>query len=72
MTENQFNNIYIATLQNDATNFMLLNHCITTTNSGRTIKVGRPSNIGQAQPIINQLADEAKHYNRYVDACTKY
>nr|CAB3265311.1 poly(U)-binding-splicing factor PUF60-like [Phallusia mammillata] len=31
---------------------------------GRTIKVGRPSNIGQAQPIINQLAEEAKHYNR--------
>ena len=31
---------------------------------GRTIKVGRPSNIGQAQPIINQLAEEAKHFNR--------
>ncbi|CAK8690745.1 unnamed protein product [Clavelina lepadiformis] len=37
--------------------------------AGRTIKVGRPSNIGQAQPIILQLAEEAKHYNRiYVAA----
>nr|KAF6405529.1 poly(U) binding splicing factor 60 [Rousettus aegyptiacus] len=26
---------------------------------GRNIKVGRPSNIGQAQPIIDQLAEEA-------------
>jgi len=33
--------------------------------SGRTIKVGRPSNIGQAQPIINQLAEEATRYNRW-------
>ncbi|CAG5896161.1 unnamed protein product [Menidia menidia] len=26
--------------------------------------VGRPSNIGQAQPIIDQLAEEARAYNR--------
>jgi len=34
------------------------------TLAGRTIKVGRPSNIGQAQPIIEQLAKEAQRYNR--------
>lgn len=34
------------------------------TLAGRTIKVGRPSNIGQAQPIIEQLAKEAIHFNR--------
>ncbi|XP_064603258.1 poly(U)-binding-splicing factor PUF60-like isoform X2 [Liolophura sinensis] len=31
---------------------------------GRNIKVGRPSNMPQAQPIIEQLAEEATHYNR--------
>ncbi|XP_034412090.1 poly(U)-binding-splicing factor PUF60a isoform X3 [Cyclopterus lumpus] len=31
---------------------------------GRNIKVGRPSNIGQAQPIIDQLAVEARAFNR--------
>lgn len=31
---------------------------------GRNIKVGRPSNMPQAQPIIAQLAEEAKNYNR--------
>ncbi|XP_054625169.1 poly(U)-binding-splicing factor PUF60a [Dunckerocampus dactyliophorus] len=31
---------------------------------GRSIKVGRPSNIGQAQPIIDQLAEEARAFNR--------
>ncbi|ELU09834.1 hypothetical protein CAPTEDRAFT_172934 [Capitella teleta] len=31
---------------------------------GRNIKVGRPSNMPQAQPIIAQLAEEAKTYNR--------
>ncbi|XP_073488477.1 poly(U)-binding-splicing factor PUF60 isoform X2 [Aquarana catesbeiana] len=31
---------------------------------GRNIKVGRPSNIGQAQPIIDQLAEEARSFNR--------
>ncbi|XP_040211013.1 poly(U)-binding-splicing factor PUF60 isoform X1 [Rana temporaria] len=31
---------------------------------GRIIKVGRPSNIGQAQPIIDQLAEEARSFNR--------
>ncbi|XP_041368858.1 poly(U)-binding-splicing factor PUF60-like isoform X2 [Gigantopelta aegis] len=31
---------------------------------GRNIKVGRPSNMPQAQPIIEQLAEEAKNYNR--------
>uniref|UniRef100_A0A8C4Q160 Poly(U) binding splicing factor 60 n=1 Tax=Eptatretus burgeri TaxID=7764 RepID=A0A8C4Q160_EPTBU len=31
---------------------------------GRHVKVGRPSNIGQAQPIIDALAQEAKTYNR--------
>ena len=27
-------------------------------------KVGRPSNMPQAQPIIDQLTEEAKNYNR--------
>ncbi len=27
-------------------------------------KVGRPSNMPQAQPIIDQLTEEAKDYNR--------
>nr|Q6IQE0.2 RecName: Full=Poly(U)-binding-splicing factor PUF60-B [Danio rerio] len=31
---------------------------------GRNIKVGRPGSIGQAQPIIEQLAEEARAYNR--------
>lgn len=31
---------------------------------GRNIKVGRPGSIGQAQPIIDQLAEEARAYNR--------
>ncbi|XP_064631553.1 poly(U)-binding-splicing factor PUF60-like isoform X2 [Lineus longissimus] len=31
---------------------------------GRNIKVGRPSNMPQAQPIIEQLAVEAKNFNR--------
>ncbi|CAF4873769.1 unnamed protein product [Rotaria sp. Silwood1] len=31
---------------------------------GRNIKVGRPSNMPQAQPIIDQLTEEAKNYNR--------
>ncbi|XP_052227419.1 poly(U)-binding-splicing factor PUF60-like isoform X2 [Dreissena polymorpha] len=31
---------------------------------GRNIKVGRPSNMPQAQPIIEQIAHEAKNYNR--------
>ncbi|KAI0984718.1 hypothetical protein GJ496_002629 [Pomphorhynchus laevis] len=31
---------------------------------GRNIKVGRPSNMPQAQPIINQLTEESKNYNR--------
>ncbi|XP_074640317.1 poly(U)-binding-splicing factor PUF60-like [Tubulanus polymorphus] len=31
---------------------------------GRNIKVGRPSNMPQAQPIIEELAHEAKSYNR--------
>ncbi|KTF74882.1 hypothetical protein cypCar_00006427, partial [Cyprinus carpio] len=31
---------------------------------GRNIKVGRPGNIGQAQPIIEQLAEEARAFNR--------
>lgn len=28
------------------------------------LQVGRPSNIGQAQPIIDQLAEEARAFNR--------
>lgn len=28
------------------------------------MQVGRPSNIGQAQPIIDQLAEEARAFNR--------
>ncbi|KAM5156587.1 poly(U)-binding-splicing factor PUF60-like isoform 2-T2 [Mantella aurantiaca] len=31
---------------------------------GRNIKMGRPSNIGHAQPIIDQLAEEARSFNR--------
>lgn len=31
---------------------------------GRNIKVGRPSNMPQAQPIIDQLTEEAKRYHR--------
>lgn len=31
---------------------------------GRNIKVGRPGGIGQAQPIIDQLAEEARAFNR--------
>ncbi|XP_035672053.1 poly(U)-binding-splicing factor PUF60-like isoform X1 [Branchiostoma floridae] len=31
---------------------------------GRNIKVGRPSNMASAQPIVDQLVEEAKHYNR--------
>lgn len=31
---------------------------------GRTIKIGRPSNMPQAQPIIERLMEEAKPYNR--------
>ena len=31
---------------------------------GRNIKVGRPSNMPQAQPIIDQLTEEAKNFNR--------
>ncbi|XP_078587085.1 poly(U)-binding-splicing factor PUF60-like isoform X4 [Branchiostoma floridae x Branchiostoma japonicum] len=31
---------------------------------GRNIKVGRPSNMPQAQPIVEQLTEEAKHHNR--------
>ncbi|XP_005092717.1 poly(U)-binding-splicing factor PUF60 isoform X2 [Aplysia californica] len=31
---------------------------------GRNIKVGRPSNMPQAQPIIEQLGQEAKNFNR--------
>lgn len=31
---------------------------------GRNIKVGRPSNMPQAQPIIEQIMEEAKNYNR--------
>lgn len=29
-----------------------------------SLQVGRPSNIGQAQPIIDQLAEEARAFNR--------
>lgn len=32
--------------------------------SGRNIKVGRPSNMPQAQPIVEKLMEEAKSYNR--------
>lgn len=31
---------------------------------GRNIKVGRPSNMPQAQPIIERLAEESKTFNR--------
>lgn len=32
--------------------------------AGLLLQVGRPSNIGQAQPIIDQLAEEARAFNR--------
>lgn len=31
---------------------------------GRNIKVGRPSNMPQAQPIIDQMTEEAKNHHR--------
>ncbi|KAK6635686.1 hypothetical protein RUM44_000940 [Polyplax serrata] len=31
---------------------------------GRNIKVGRPSNMPQAQAVIDEITEEAKHYNR--------
>ena len=31
---------------------------------GRTIKVGRPSNMPQAMPIIEQIIEESKNYSR--------
>lgn len=31
---------------------------------GRNIKVGRPSNMPQAQPIIDQLMEDAKRHHR--------
>ena len=30
------------------------------------IKVGRPSNIGQAKPIIEQMMQESQQYHRFV------
>jgi poly(U)-binding-splicing factor PUF60 len=32
--------------------------------SGRNIKVGRPSNMPQAQEVIVEITEEAKKYNR--------
>ena len=32
---------------------------------GRAVKVGRPSNMGQAEHFITQFAQEAARYNRY-------
>ena len=32
----------------------------------RMIKVGRPSNIGQAKPIIEQMMQESQKYHRFV------
>ena len=31
---------------------------------GLSVQVGRPSNMPQAQPIIERLAEEAKQFNR--------
>lgn len=31
---------------------------------GRNIKVGRPSNMPQAQPVIDEIMEESRHYNR--------
>lgn len=49
----------------------LLLFCLSTSScrsegykSGSVGQVGRPSNIGQAQPIIDQLAEEARAFNR--------
>lgn len=43
-------------------------HCCSSGRSAGSLlcslQVGRPSNIGQAQPIIDQLAEEARAFNR--------
>jgi len=31
---------------------------------GRNIKVGRPSNMPQAQPVIDEIMEESRNYNR--------
>ena len=48
-------------------NTFLFRHLIITlsiTIGGRAVKVGRLSNIGQAQHFIQQFAQEAAKYNR--------
>lgn len=44
--------------------FMSLEHMQSVTIGGRAVKVGRLSNIGQAQHFIQQFAAEASKYNR--------
>jgi RNA recognition motif-containing protein len=44
--------------------FMSLEHMQSVTIGGRAVKVGRLSNIGQAQHFIQQFALEASKYNR--------
>jgi len=44
--------------------FMSLEHMQSVTIGGRAVKVGRLSNIGQAQHFIQQFAQEASKYNR--------
>jgi len=44
--------------------FMSLEHMQSVTIGGRAVKVGRLSNIGQAQHFIQQFATEASKYNR--------
>lgn len=43
---------------------MSLEHMQSVTIGGRAVKVGRLSNIGQAQHFIQQFAQEASKYNR--------
>ena len=44
--------------------FMALDNMQNITIGGRAVKVGRLSNIGQAQHFIQQFAAEAAKYNR--------
>lgn len=44
--------------------FVLISSLVCNWRGFLLLQVGRPSNIGQAQPIIDQLAEEARAFNR--------
>lgn len=48
----------------DGTRRILVSSTLVCFLSHLVLQVGRPSNIGQAQPIIDQLAEEARAFNR--------